>query len=299
MSIVPMRDILSTALAGNYAVGYFEPWDSYSLRAVVEAAEEARSPVILGFGCVMADPAWYRDGGLEELAATGLIAAKRTTVPVAFLLNEARDFDELTRGLQCGFNAVMMDSSHLPLEEHIETTRRVVQAAQPLGVDVEGALGHLPEADGGGETGHQGTASLTDPDEAAMFVERTGVDALAVSVGNVHELESGEVSIDVGRLRSIWDATGVPLVIHGGSSFPAAMVPEAIQCGVAKFNVGTVLKRVFLNGLTEAVASLPPTVDPHLVLGSCKPGDVMLPGANLMRLEVLRLMTLYGSVGKA
>ncbi|MCC7355597.1 MAG: class II fructose-bisphosphate aldolase [Anaerolineae bacterium] len=298
MPLVTYSDILRAARAGGYAVGYFESWDSYSLEAVVEAAEEECSGVIIGFGCSMGNPVWFANGGLEELATLGRLAVKRMSVPVAFILNEAQTFDQIISGLAYGFNVVMLDSAHLPLAEHTYQTCQVVAAARAAGAHVEAELGHLPDASNS-PLAHGVAAALTDPAEAAVFVAQTGVDALAASVGNMHLLENGEATIDLDLLRRIGDAVNVPLVIHGGSGFPARDVPAAIASGVAKFNVGTSLKRAFLNGVLAGARGLTSASNPHAALGSHLDGDLLLLGKEKMKEKVISLMRLYGSAGKA
>src|ERR1051325_10073112 len=133
MPLVPMMTLLQRALQEGYGVGYFEAWDSYSLEAVLEAAEEARSPVILGFGGMMADPAWMDNGGVEALGALGSVAAKRARVPVCLLLNEAQTFEQTLRGMDAGFNAVMLDTSAWPWEEAVAAVTRLTRVAHERG----------------------------------------------------------------------------------------------------------------------------------------------------------------------
>ncbi len=289
MPLVPMKEILQDALRGGYAVGYFESWDQYSLEAVIEAAENRNSPVIVGFGGMMMDQPWFDGGGLERLGALGRVAVEQSKVPTAFILNEVQTFDQVQRGLQCGFNVVMMGFPHLPFEENVRLTRQVVEVAHAVGAEAEGELGMLPE----GERREEGASSLTDPQKAAEFVERTGVDALAVSVGNVHILVEGKADIDLDLLARIHQAVNVPLVIHGGTGFPDEAVQRAIQLGVAKFNVGTVFKVAFLEGVTEAINRTSPQANPQLVVGSRTQEDVLLQGKERVRREVERLIDLY------
>ena len=288
--LVPFKDLLADALAGGYAVGYFEAWDVYSLEAVLEVAEAEGAPVILGFGGVMMEQGWLDGGGLERLGALGLATAKAARVPVSFILNEVLTFDQVVRGMQAGFNAVMLDTSELPYEENVRLTWQVVQVAHALGVGVEAEVGALPDASGemGGGTGRK-----TDPEEAARFVQETGVDALAVSVGNVHTLTDGRAVIDLERLVAIHQAVDVPLVIHGGTGFPDEAVAAAIALGVAKFNLGAVLKQAFLAGLKEATLALPPEVSFHQAIGSRKETDVLQQGKLRMKAEVARRLRLY------
>ncbi len=288
--LVPFKELLAEAQAGGYAVGYFEAWDIYSLEAVLEAAEAENAPVILGFGGVMMEPGWFDGGGLERLGAVGLATARAARVPVSLILNEVSTFAQVVRGIQAGFNAVMLNTSSLPYAENVRLTRQVVEVAHAVGVGVEAEMGTLPDASGemGGEAGR-----LTDPDEAARFVSETGVDALAVSVGNVHVLIDGQAVIDWDRLAAVHQAVPVPLVVHGGTGFPEDGIAQAIALGVAKINVGTVLKQAFLAGVTEAVQALPPRVNFQQVMGSRKEADVLQQGKNRMREEVARRIRLW------
>jgi len=291
MALVPLTGLLADALAGGYAVGYFEAWDGYSLEAVLEAAEAEHAPVILGFGCLLVDQGWLDAGGIETLACLGRSAAERSSVPVSLILNEAHTLEHALRGIEAGFNAVMLCSSD------VKAVSRLVREAHGRGVAVEGELGTLPDAVG--DEIDASRASLTDPEQAAAFVEATGVDCLAVSFGNVHVLEGRTAAVDLERLAAVHQRVGVPLVVHGGTSFPAEAVADAIACGVAKFNVGTALKRAFLDGLTAAVASTAAAASPHDLLGSHGPADLL--GAAQPRLvEVVRgLVRLYGGSGRA
>ncbi len=295
--MVRMRDMLKAAVAGGYAVGYFEAWDQYSFEAVLEAAEEARSPVILGFGGVMMNQEWFDAGGLEALAVMGESILQGAGVPVSFLLNEVQTFDQIKRGLAFGFNAVMLDTSHLPLEENIEQTRNVVVAARAHGADAEGECDPLPDASG--TMGQQAGSKLTDPDEAAEFVRDTGVAALSVAIGNEHIRTQGESAIDFDLLGRIRDAVDIPLVIHGGTGFPDSAVPRAIELGVAKMNVGSILKQVYLESIRHSAMSLPDKPNFQELIGSRKAGDILVQAKARVRAEVIRRMNVYGSAGKA
>jgi ketose-bisphosphate aldolase len=295
MPIVTMTDILHRAQRGSYAVGYFESWDQYSLEATLEAAEEERSPVILGFGGAVVSPDWVESHGLEELATLTHYLAEHSAVPTAVLLNEVQTIDQALRGLHNGCNAVMLQSSHLPFAENLRLSRQMVKLAHPFGAAVEAELGQIADAsDPDGEA-----AIATDPGEAARFVESTGIDALAVSIGNVHLLTVGEANVNLSLLNSIRQAVSIPLVIHGGTGFPRQAVRPAIECGVAKFNVGTRLKQVFLDGMRDALAALPEPVDFHLAVGSHKDGDVLSAGKARMKREIVDWMRLCGSAGQA
>lgn len=297
MPLLSMKTMMQRALHEGYGLGYFEAWDTYSLEAVLEAAEEERSPVILGFGGMMADAAWLDRGGVELLGAIGSVLAKRAQVPVCLILNEAQTLDQAVRGIEAGFNAVMLDTSAWEWDRAAETVRHLAQIAHARGVTVEAELGRLPDATDAGID--DSAACLTDPEQAAAFVEATGADCLAVSFGNVHLLTGRYALVDMEHLKAIRRRVSVPLVIHGGTSFPPEHIPEAIACGVAKFNVGTVLKQTFLQGVREAMRSWGDRVNVHDVLGSHKETDLLHAGKAAMKTKVKELIRLYGSSHKA
>jgi ketose-bisphosphate aldolase len=292
MAFTSLTSLLADACAGGYAVGYFEAWDAYSLEAVIEAAEAEQAPVVLGFGCLMLDQSWLDAGGIETLGCLGRCAAERAGVPVSLLLNEAHTLQQALSGIDAGFNAVMLHSSDP------DSIRQLVRVAHDHGVAVEGELGTLPTGTVDGEIDRSG-ASLTDPEEAARFVSVTGVDCLAVSFGNVHTLENRFASVDLDRLEAIQLCVKVPLVVHGGTGYPAEAVAGAIDRGVAKFNVGTVLKRSFLDGLRAAVMSAPADASPHDLLGSHNSADLLNAGKSNLVGIVRRLIRLYGASGRA
>ena len=198
MPLVPLSDLLQNARREGYGVGYFEAWDSYSLEAVLEAAEEEAAPIILGFGGMMTDLQWLDNGGVELLGAMGKVVAQRARVPVSLLLNEAQTFDQAVRGMEAGFNAVMLDTSAWGWEEAIESVARLTRLAHARGVTVEAEVGRLPDATEDGIDASD--AQLTDPARAAAFLAATGADCLAVSIGNVHLLTAHYAPVDLALL---------------------------------------------------------------------------------------------------
>ncbi len=290
--LIPYANLLAEARAGGYAVGYFEAWDIYSLEAVLDAAEAEGKPIILGFGGVMMEPGWFGDRGIERLGALGLATAKSARVPVSLLLNEVSTFSQVVRGIQAGFNAVMLETSSLSFAENVRLTRKVVEVAHAAGVGVEGELGTLP--DGTGETdGHE--SSQTDPEEARRYVSETGIDALSVSIGNVHILTSGKAQINLDRLAAIHKKVDIPLVIHGGTGFPEEAIPQALALGVAKVNIGTLLKQAFFDGVTSAISSLSPTPSIQQVMGSRKETDILQQGKLRMHQAIVQRMRAWDS----
>jgi len=289
--LVSMNDLLDNAKRDRYAVGYFESWNLESTQAVIDAAVETESPVIIGFG-------GYFGISLESIrfcASIGKAAAKKARVPVALLFNEAKDFCQIIEAIRCGFNAVMMDTSGLPLERNIEKTKKIVEIAHSVGVSVEAELGELPSAKKGIFEGRFEGTMLTDPEEARSFVAKTGVDALAVSIGNIHLLYEVEAKIDLNRLERIGKAVDVPLVIHGGSGFPDNLVKEAIRLGACKFNVGTILVKSFVNGMKKVTnTGIEQYKEAYVFLDA-----IYTSGRSEMKNTVKKKMRIYGCVGRA
>ncbi len=296
MPLVSMRQMLQDARDKNYAIGYFESWNLESLDAVIESAEELRSPIIIGFGGGALEQNWLNTIGLRVLASMGVTVAQEATVPVALILNEVINFEQIVQGIKYGFNVVMMDNSHLSFEENVERTRKIVKLAHPAGVGVEAELGQLPT--GVKDKSRQEDASLTDPMEAARFVMETGVDALAISCGNVHVLIEDKATIDLDRLERIHKLVDIPLVIHGGTGFPDEDVGEVIKLGVAKFNVGTILKQSFIEGMKERM-DRPGGISEYIVLGSREKEDILSSGRLKMKETIKGLLKTYRSIGKA
>jgi fructose-bisphosphate aldolase class II len=226
----------------------------------------------------------------------GRVVAERAGVPVAFILNEAQTFEQATRGLDAGFNVVMLDTSSWAWEESITQVRALAQIAHAKGAAVEAELGRLPDFIEGSID--SSVSSLTDPAQAAQFVQHTSVDCLAVSVGNVHLFTAGHAPVDMAHLEAIHAQVPVPLVIHGGTSFPPAMVQAAIRAGALKFNFGTGLKRAFFEGMRKTMNALGEQPNVHDVIGSHKTTDWMMQGKARMTAEVREWMRILGSSGK-
>ena len=204
--------------------------------------------------------------------------------------------EQTLAGIEAGFNTVMLDTSAWEWERAVSAIAELAKIAHTKGVTVEAELGRLPDATAEGID--DSTAYLTDPDRAAEFVALTQADCLAVSIGNVHLLTSHYAPIDPAHLERIHAQVSVPLVIHGGTSFPPEAIPHAIAHGVAKFNVGTTLKKAYLEGVQRALAGSE-GVSVHDLLGSHKPSDISEAGKQAMKERVRTLIRLYGSAGHA
>lgn len=297
MPLLPLNDLLAHARGNGYALGYFESWDSYSFEAVLAAAQEESAPVIVGFGATMLADDWLDHRGIPFLGAMGRTLLEGCNVPVAFLLNETHTLDQALIGIDCGFNAVMIDSHRWPVPEAIDAVARLVEAAHPAGVAVEAEFGSLPDYNG--EVIEDAHAYMTDPVQARDFVARTGVDCLAVAVGNVHLLTSGTATIDLPRLREIEGSVDIPLAIHGGTGFPPEDVAAAINAGVAKFNVGTRLKKAFLEAVMANARAWTGRESVHDLVGSHKATDFLEAGKASVTESVRSLIRLYGGSGRA
>jgi fructose-bisphosphate aldolase class II len=294
MPLAAMNQLLGEARAGGYAVCYCESWNLESFQAVVEAAEEMSAPIIAGF-----------NGGFlrhrcrpnpERLAYySGLASAlAESPAPIAFLLNETDDLGQIRQGIDLGFNAVMVESDYLEPEAYTQLVKRVVGLAHAKGVSVEAQVGRLAH---GSETGHQ-PGRITDPKHARAFVEQTGIDALGISIGNIHILTKGKARIDLDCLARIRDQLDLPFVIHGGTGFPSECVREAIALGVAKFNFGTNLKQTYLAALGQGLGRYKEPMNPHPFLGMGGSDDISATAREAVKRKVEELMRTYTYGGR-
>ena len=233
-------EMLANALAAHSAVPAFATYNLEMVQAVTAAAEQTDRPVIM-----LAGSSHFHHAGRSALISMALQAAHTSTAPVGVHLDHSRDLAEIEECTKAGYSSVMADGSHLPFEDNIALTRAAVAIAHPAGVWVEAELGAVA-GDEDVSTDATPAQTMTDPVEAAEFVERTGVDALAVAVGNVHGLTSTPMSLDLQRLTAIRSAVPVPLVLHGASGLPHQQLSAAIDCGVAKVNINTELRQAHL-----------------------------------------------------
>jgi ketose-bisphosphate aldolase len=285
--------MLRRAIEGGYAVGYFESWSVESLQGVVDAAEETRSPVILGFnGAFLSGPRLAAER-LSWYAALGRAAAESSSVPCGLIFNECPRDDWVRAAITAGFNLVMLADPEASPEDLTNRVAAITRLAHTRGVAVEAEVGELPCA----VTGETHGGSLTDPEAAAAFVETTGIDLLAVSVGNVHIQTEGARGLDLHRLETIRRRVSLPLVLHGGTGIAAGALRAAIALGVAKVNFGTYLKQDYLKAVRAAFDREP--LDPHRLLGMGGLEDVLVAGRLAVRDAVLERIGLLGCSGKA
>jgi fructose-bisphosphate aldolase class II len=236
MALVHMRDMLNHAYRNGYAVGAFDLVSLDFLQAIIDAAEACQAPVILSLAESHFE---YFDFELTMPAVEA--AAHRTRVPVAIHLDHGASLQSAVDSIRLGCNGVMVDNSLLALEENITRSREIVEMAHACEVPVEGELGYVAGVEGEDAERHPGEIVYTSAEEAWHYVESTGVDFLAVSVGTVHGRMKGEPSLDFDRLAQINQALNLPLVIHGGTGLSATQFQRLIANGVAKINYYTAL----------------------------------------------------------
>ncbi|HYF91207.1 MAG TPA: class II fructose-bisphosphate aldolase [Symbiobacteriaceae bacterium] len=288
MPLTTLSDVLKPAEAGNYAVGAFGIQNLETAQAVIEAAVEEKSPAIL----IISEGA-IKYAGLQTIANIVKTLADAAPVPIVAHLDHGPSFDMAAQCIVAGFKSVMVDASHFSYDDNVAITRKVVEMAHAVGATVEGEIGKI----GGVEENivvSAAEATMTEPDEAARFAVDTGIDAVAVAIGNAHGLYHGEPKLDIERMGRIFRAVKavapqVALVLHGGSGTPDHMIRDAIAAGVSKINIGTELKLAFVGGVRETLAKKPGVDDPRHLIG---------PARAAVKAVTKEKMRLFGSSGR-
>lgn len=282
--LVTGKEILLDAQKNGYAVGAFNVNNMEIVQAIIEAAEETNSPVIL-----QASQGGISYAGVEYIAALGKLAGRNAKVPVALHLDHGTDFEQIIQCIRHGFTSVMIDASKYPLEENIKLTKEIVRIAHAAGVSVEAELGKI----GGTEddvTVDERDATFTDPAEAKRFVDETGIDFLAIAVGTAHGVYQGEPKLDYDRIKTIRETVDVPLVLHGSSGVPEQAIRKAVPLGISKINIDTDLRIKFSEGVKNLLKENPDEIDPRKILKPAKAG---------MKEKIIEKMNIFGSAGKA
>ena len=255
MALVTSRQLLSDAQKEGYAVGAFNVENMEMVQAVAAAAEELQAPVIM-----QTTPSTVKYADFAYFYANAKAAAESVSVPVVIHLDHGNSFELAMRALRTGYTSVMIDGSHGTFEENIAVSKAVADACHPSGVPVEAELGKV----GGKEDDLEGGEGNpdTDPKEAGIFVEKTGVDSLAVAIGTAHGVYKGIPRLDVKRLSEIREVVTIPLVLHGTSGVPDDAVRECIRRGICKVNYATDLRIAFSRGVKAYLKENPDVFDP-------------------------------------
>lgn len=282
--LVNATEMVQKAKAGGYAIGHFNINNLEWTQCILEAAQETNTPIILG----VSEGAGKYMGGYQVVynMVTGLLDSMDITVPVALHLDHGQTYEACEAAINAGFSSVMIDTSHLPIDENIETTKRVVKYAHPRGVSVEAEVGTV----GGEEDGVVGDIIYADTNECVRMKEEANIDFLAAALGSVHGNYVGEPVFGFEEMTEISQATGLPLVLHGGSGIPDEQIQEAIRRGHAKINVNTELQQAFTKAVRENLDNDAKVYDPRKVIA---------PGKEAIIKVTKEIMERFGSLGKA
>jgi tagatose 1,6-diphosphate aldolase GatY/KbaY len=274
-------ELLHTARRNSYAIGAFNVYNLEGVKAVIDAAETCQSPAMLQL-----HPSALKYGK-SALVAMCMEAARSSFVPISVHLDHSTSKKDIKSVLSVGMQSIMADGSPLPYQENLAFTREMTQLSHKYGAVVEAEIGRISGTEDG-LTITEKEAKMTDPDQAVEFVKETKVDALAVTIGNVHGKYLREPSLDFNRLAKIRSLIDIPLVLHGASGLPERMIHQSIQLGVCKFNVNTEVRDAYMDVLKKT-ASLS---DPDLL-------DVMQHAIQAMKSVISDKLSLFGSVDKA
>ena len=274
-----IKTMLDAARQGQYAIGAFNVYNLETVDAVLSAANDLLSPVIIALG-----ERYLEQFPIHAVAAIVKTLAQDSHVPVALHLDHAQKLESIELAISAGFTSVMIDGSNLPLAENIALTKRAMALARMHGVSVEAELGRVVQ------TGAAEADLFTDPKEAQQFMDETKVDALAIAVGTVHGLYKGDPILDLARLAQIAKKVSVPLVLHGGSGLSDHLIKSAIQLGVAKLNVNT---EISIQGVNAVRGFLSEKGNENTRLE-----ELMIEARNSMVEVVKKYIEFFGSAGK-
>ena len=282
--ILSTREMLLKAQKGGYAVPAFNIHNLETLQVVVETAAELKSPVILA-----GTPSTISYAGGDYIVAMAEVSAEKYNIPIAIHLDHYESIEEVKHFVDLGFKSTMIDASHENFEDNIKIVKEVVEYAHKFDATVEAELGRL----GGQEDDlivDEKDSIYTNVDQAREFVERTGIDSLAIAIGTSHGLYKGDAKLDFERLKDIRSKVSIPLVLHGASDIPDELVKKAISLGICKVNIATDLKIPFSNEVKKYFIENPEANDPRKYL---------TPGKEAMREIVKQKIMVCGSNGKA
>lgn len=281
--LLTTKEMLVAAQKGRYAVPAFNIHNLETIQVVVETAAELKSPVILA-----GTPGTIAYAGADYLVALAQAAAKKYQIPIALHLDHFEDVGEIKKNIDAGFTSAMIDASKDTFEDNVKIVRSVVEYAKVKGRPVEAELGRLVGVEDDLEVDEK-DAVYTNPDLAREFVERTGIDSLAVAIGTAHGLYKGEPKLDFERLKEIRGKVAVPLVLHGASDVPEEMVRKTIELGICKVNIATDLKIPFANAIKQYFKEHKDANDPR---------KYMTPAKRAMKEVIVAKIKMCGSDNK-
>ena len=247
--ILPMKTLLEGARKGGYAVGSFNVYNYETIRGVMEAGQETKTPVVVAFG-----ERYLENMSFDDVVAVAKSLERAIPTPFALHLDHCKSIDHIAQAIHAGFTSVMFDGSSSPYEENLARSREVVKMARAANVSVECELGAIARDRSNEE---DATQIYTDPEQARDFVRQSGVDALAVSIGTVHGMYKGKPKIDVGTLAKINRLVPIPLVLHGGSGTPDDIIRSCIKNGICKINVNTEISMRVVDQFKDTLRSEP------------------------------------------
>lgn len=280
--LVNMNEVLRPAKKHHYAVGLFNAVNLELARGIIAAAEVTRSPVIMGTAEIL-----FPYGPLEEVSYYLLPMAKKANVPVVIHLDHGLNYDTCIKALELGFSSIMYDCSTDSYEENVRKVKEMADIAHSYGATIEGELGHVGDNEGSAE-GSDPSSYFTDPGMAKDFVDKTGVDALAIAVGNAHGAYKLPPKLDFERIRTIAKTVDVPLVLHGGSGLTDNDFKQAIKDGISKVNIFTDINVAAVKAEFQKFSSM----DKGLI-------DLIPAAVEAVKQESIKKMLLFGSDGKA
>lgn len=284
MALENMKNMLLKAQEGRYAVGQFNINNVEWTGAILDEAQNLKCPVILGVseGAMKYMGGWHTVVGMVK----GYIEDNNITVPVALHVDHGQSFESVKAAIDAGFTSVMIDGSHLPLEENIALTKKVVDYAHPRGVSVEAELGRV----GGQEDNVVAESMYAVPSECVRMVNETGIDCLAPALGSVHGPYHGEPKLGFKEMEEIHELVKVPLVLHGGSGIPDFQLRMAIERGTCKINVNTECQQYWARIVREVIAKDKDVYDPRKIIG---------PGKKGIQQTMEEHCKVFGCIGKA
>jgi tagatose 1,6-diphosphate aldolase GatY/KbaY len=281
MPLINTESMLKRAREGGWAVGAFNAENMEMIQAIIEAAEELKAPVI-----IQTTPGTLKYGSLDLYFSIALARAKKSPVEVSIHLDHGDTFSLAAQALRAGYTSIMIDGSKLPLGKNIALTEAVVKICEPNGVSVEGELGKV----GGKEDDQEGGAGYTDPEEAAEFVQKTGVNSLAVGVGTAHGVYKETPVLKAELISVLKETVTIPMVLHGASGLADEVVMDCVSRGIAKVNFATELRIAYTGAVKKYLSGESDVLDPKKYGAAAR---------NAVRAKVIEKMRICGCAGKS